>query len=155
SPVQIFNPATGLPLTFNGQANVINPAMISPAAQNLLQYIPLPNLNTTTQNFHYVTSDDSNSDAVSLRLIHNFSGTGPGGPFGGGAGAGGVRGGGGGGRRRAQNNINFGLNWSRNSTNIVNPFPSLAGSTNTQGLNATAGWTYGNGRRTNVLRFTY
>src|SRR5262249_51260267 len=101
-----------------------------------------------------VTSDDSNSDAVSLRLIHNFSGTGPGGPFGGG-GAGGGRGGGGGGRRRAQNNINFGLNWSRNSTNIVNPFPSLAGSTNTQGLNATAGWTYGNGRRTNLLRFTY
>jgi hypothetical protein len=154
SPVQIFNPATGLPLTFNGQANVINPATISPAAQALLQYIPLPNLNTTTQNFHYVTSDDSNSDAVSVRLIHNFSGTGPGGPFGGGGG-GGRGGAGGGGRRRAQNNINFGLNWSRNSTNIVNPFPSLAGSTNTQGLNATAGWTYGNGRRTNVLRFTY
>jgi hypothetical protein len=149
SPVQIFDPATGLPLTFNRQANVIDPARISASAKALLQYIPLPNLATTTQNFHYVTSDDSNSDAVSLRLIHNFAGTGPGGPFGGGGR------GGGGGRRRAQNNINFGLNWARNSTNIVNPFPSLAGSTNTQGLNATAGWTYGNGRRTNVLRFTY
>jgi hypothetical protein len=154
SAVQIFDPATRLPLTFNGQANVIDPARISASAKALLQYIPLPNLNTATQNFHYVTSDDSNSDAVSLRLIHNFAGTGPGGPFGGGA-AGGRAGGGGGGRRRAQNNINFGLNWARNSTNIVNPFPSLAGSTNTQGLNATAGWTYGNGRRTNVLRFTY
>jgi len=36
----------------------------------------------------------------------------------------------------AQNNINFGLNWRATSTNIVNPFPSLAGGTGTQGLNA-------------------
>jgi hypothetical protein len=151
SPVQIFDPATGLPLTFNGQANVIDPARISASAKSLLQYIPLPNLNTATQNFHYVTSDNSNSDAVSLRLIHNFAGTGP---FGGG-GPGGDGRGGGGGRRRAQNNLNMGMNWSRNSTNIVNPFPSLAGSTNTQGLNASIGWTYGNGRRTNSLRFNY
>ena len=149
SPVRIFNPTTGQQLSYNGTANVINPALLSPQAQALLQYIPLPNLNTATQNFHYVTSDNSNSDAVSLRLVHNFTGTGPGfGPFGGG-------GGGRGGGRRAQNNINFGLNWSRNSTDIVNPFPSLAGGTNTQGLQATTGWTYGNGRRTNLLRFTY
>ena len=38
----------------------------------MLAYIPLPNLDTTTQNFHYVTNDDSNTDAISLRLIHNF-----------------------------------------------------------------------------------
>jgi hypothetical protein len=151
SPVQIFDPTTRLPITFNGQANVINPALISPAAKALLQYIPLPNMNTTTQNFHYVTNDNSDSDAVSLRLIHNFTSTPTFGPFGAGGGGGG-RGGGG---RRAQNNINFGMNWSRNLTNIVNPFPSLAGSTNTQGLSASAGWTYGNGRRTNNLRFNY
>src|SRR5580692_6638276 len=152
SPVQIFDPTTRLPITFNGQANVINPALISPAAKALLQYIPLPNMNTTTQNFHYVTNDNSDSDAVSLRLIHNFTSTPTFGPFGGGGPGGGGRGGGG---RRAQNNINFGMNWSRNLTNIVNPFPSLEGSTNTQGLNASAGWTYGNGRRTNILRFNY
>jgi hypothetical protein len=155
SPVQIFDPTTGLPLTFNGHANVIDPARINSAASNLLQYIPLPNLAGSTQNFHYVTSDDTNTDAVSLRLIHNF-GSSPSGPFGGLAGPGGGDGGGrGGGGRRPQNNINFGLNWSRNSTNTVNPFPSLAGSTNTQGLQATAGWTYGNGRRTNLFRVTY
>jgi hypothetical protein len=148
SPIQIFNPSTGQQFVYNGQANVINPTLISPQAQALLQYIPLPNLNTATQNFHYVTNDDSNTDAVSLRLIHNFSSSGgPGGPFGGGG-----RGGGG---RRPQNNLNFGINWSRNSTATVNPFPSLAGNTNTQGLQATAGWAYGNGRRTNLLRFTY
>src|SRR5260370_372539 len=64
-------------------------------------------------------------------------------------------GGGGGGKRRWQSNINFGLNWSRGSSNIVNPFPSLAGGTNTQGLNASAGWTYGKGRITNIFRVNY
>ena len=151
TPVQIFNPATGTQFSYNGQPNVINPALISSQAKALLQYIPLPNLDTTTQNFHYVTNDNSNTDAISLRLIHNFGDSTS--PFG----LGGARGGGGGGGRgrRAQNNINFGLNYSRNDSAIVNPFPSLAGNTNTQGVQATAGWTYGNGRRTNILRFTY
>jgi trimeric autotransporter adhesin len=152
TPVQIFNPATGTQFSFNGQPNVINPALISSQAKALLQYIPLPNLDSTTQNFHYVTNDNSNTDAISLRLIHNF-GDSTNGPFGGGGRGGG--GGGGGGRRRAQNNINFGLNYSRNNTATVNPFPSLAGTTDTQGVQATGGWTYGNGRRTNILRFTY
>jgi hypothetical protein len=155
SPVQIFDPTTGEQLSFLGKANVINPAVISPEATALLQYIPLPNLNTTTQNFHFVTNDNSNTDAVSLRLIHNFTSTPTFGPAGGGPGGGGGGGRGGGGRRRPQNNINFGLNWSRNNTETVNSFPSLAGNTNTQGLQATGGWTYGNGRRTNLLRFTY
>jgi len=47
-------------------------------------------------------------------------------------------GGGGGGRGRAQNNVNFGMNWTRRSTTLVNPFPSLAGGNSLQGLNATA-----------------
>ncbi len=119
----------------------------------MLAYIPLPNLGGTTQNFHYVTNDDSNTDAISLRLIHNFGDSS--GPFGGGGGGGRGGAGGGGRGRRPQNNINFGLNYSRNDSALVNPFPSLAGNTNTQGLQANAGWTYGNGRRTNILRFTY
>jgi trimeric autotransporter adhesin len=157
SPVQIFDPTTGQPISFEGKANVINPAMISSSALALLQYIPLPNLNSATQNFHFITNDNSDTDAVSLRLIHNFSSTPVVGPNGGGGPGGGGRGGGGGGGggRRAQNNINLGLNWSRNNTETVNSFPSLGGNTNTQGLNATSGWTYGNGRRTNTLRFNY
>jgi len=155
-PVQIFDPKTGQQYQFNGVSNAIDPSLISSASTALLQYIPLPNIATTAsgQNFHYVTSAASNSDTVLLRLIHNFGqaggpGSGPfviGGPGGGG---------GGGGRRRAQNNINFGLNWSRSSSNIVNPFPSLAGGTGTQGLNAGAGWTYGKGRITNTFRVNY
>src|ERR1700684_255023 len=153
-PVEIFNPTTGQQFSFGGKANVINPALISPQATALLQYIPLPNLDSATQNFHYVTNDDSNTDAISLRLIHNF-GDSTNGPFGGGGRGGGGGGGGGGGRRRAQNNINFGLNYSRNNSATVNPFPSLAGNTDTQGVQATGGWTYGHGRRTHILRFIY
>jgi len=153
-PVQIFNPQTGQQYQFGVTQNRIDPALISPAATSLLQFIPRSNIGPTAsgQNFHYVTSAESNSDAVILRLIHNFgASSGPGsGPFmiGGG-------GGGGGGRQRSRNNINFGLNWSRSSSNIVNPFPSLAGGTGTQGLNANAGWTYGKGRITNIFRVNY
>ena len=154
-PVQIFNPQTGQPYQFNGVPNQIDPALISSAATALLNYIPLPNITTTTsgQNFHYVTSSASSSDTVILRLVHNFgASSGQGfGPFGGGGGGGGA----GGGRRRSQNNINFGMNWSRSSNNIVNPFPSLAGGMGTQGLNASAGWTYGKGRVTNIFRANY
>jgi trimeric autotransporter adhesin len=149
APVQIFNPATGQPFQFNGTPNEIDPLLISSAAKSLLAFIPLPNLNTPTQNFHYVTSGSSSTDSVNFRVIHNFgSGGGPMnfGPFGGG---------GGGGRRRAQNNINFGMNWMRSATTLVNSFPSLAGGNNLQGLNATAGWVYGHGRLTNSFRVNY
>jgi len=155
-PVQIFDPKTGQQYQFNGVANAIDPSLISSASTALLQYIPLPNIAMTAsgQNFHYVTSAASNSDTVMLRLIHNFGqagGPGSGPFFVGGPGGGG----GGGGRGHAHNNINFGLNWSRSSSNIVNPFPSLAGGTGAQGLNASAGWTYGKGRITNIFRVNY
>jgi trimeric autotransporter adhesin len=154
APVQIFNPSNGQQFQHNGQLNVIDPSLISLQAQALLAYIPLPNLNTPTQNFHYVTSDHSSTDSVNFRIVHNFgSSSGPGfGPFGGGPGAGG---GGGRGGRRSQNNVNFGMNWTRSSVNIVNPFPSLAGGNSTQGLNASAGWVYGHGRITNMFRVNY
>jgi len=153
APVQLVNRQVNGVSTLIGP-NMLNPLAISPSATFLLQFIPLPNisLNALGQNFHYVTSAESNTDTVILRLIHNFGAApSPGsGPQGGGWG-----GGGGGGRRRSQNNINFGLNWARSSSTIVNPFPSLAGGTGTQGLNANAGWTYGKGRTTNILRLTY
>jgi hypothetical protein len=146
-PVQIFNPASGQQFQSNGRLDVIDPSLINTSATALLAFIPVPNLNTATQNFHYVTSGSSSSDSVNFRLIHNF-------------GAGGLPfmnfgGGGGGGRNRAQNNINFGMNWTRSATTLVNPFPSLNGGNSLQGLNATAGWVYGRGRATNNFRVNY
>jgi hypothetical protein len=147
-PVQIFNPVTGQQFQSNGQLNVIDPSLISSSAKALLAFIPLPNLNTATQNFHYVTSGSSSSDSVNVRLIHNFG-------SGGGPGFMSLGGGGGGGRRGAQNNINFGMNWTRSATTLVNPFPSLAGGNGLQGLNASAGWVYGRGRATHSFRVNY
>jgi trimeric autotransporter adhesin len=150
SPVTIYNPQTGLPYL----DNTINPSQFSPAAVALLQYFPLPNMPGTLQNFQYVTSNESNTDNVSFRLIHNFiSGGGPG--FGGGGGGRGGGGGGRGGQRGPRNNLNVGFNWTRNSSAIVNPFPSLAGSTSAQGWNGNTRWTYGKGKVTNSLSFTY
>lgn len=155
-PVQIFDPTTGQQFQYNGVLNAMDPNDISSAAKVLLQYIPLPNIATTAsgQNFHFVTSGTSSSDAVNLRLIHNF-GEAPSGPLQIGGPNGGGGGGGLGGRRRNQNNINFGVNWSRSSTDTVGAFPSLAGGSNTQGINAKAGWVYGRGKFTNNLRFNY
>lgn len=150
TPVQIINPKTGQQFQYAGVPNQMDPAAISPAAENLLQYMPLPNIATTAagQNFHNVTSGETSSDAVNLRLIHNF-GSPPSGPFP-------VAGPGGGGRRgRRQNNINLGLNWSRSSVDSIGVFPSMNGGTGTQGLNASAGWVSVHGRMTNNLRFNY
>lgn len=147
--VLIYDPSTGQPFP----NNTIDPSQFSAAATSLLQYMPLANLPGTTQNFHYVTSAESDTDSLSLRLIHNFLASGgpgfgpvifgPGGP------------GGGRGRRGPRNNLGVGFNWSRAKSANVNPFPSLAGSTNTQGWNGNVRWTYGKGRITNSASFNY
>ncbi|HXZ20652.1 MAG TPA: TonB-dependent receptor, partial [Candidatus Acidoferrales bacterium] len=141
-PVQIFNPATDLP--FPG-----NMVPISPAAQTLLNYIPVPspNISSSSLNFHYVTAGQSDTDSINVRLIHNF-------------GAGflpqsGGRGGGGGGRRRQGQNINFVLNYSRTNSQILSPFPSTNGTNGTQGLNAGVGYSYNKGKLFSLLRFNY
>jgi trimeric autotransporter adhesin len=148
-PVTIYNPLTGMP--FPG--NVIDPSLISAQAKALLQYFPTPNMPGTLQNFQYVTTDESNTDNISFRLIHNFI-SGGGLPFGPPGGGGGGRGGGGR-RNQPRNNLNIGFNFTRANSAIVNSFPSLAGHTDTQGWNGNAHWIYGKGRITNNLGFTY
>jgi trimeric autotransporter adhesin len=145
-PVTIFDPTTGQPFL----GNMIDPTRINLAAKDLLQFIPLPNLPTAVQNFHYVTTESSGSDAVNLHFVHNFGQTG--GPFFFMGPMGGGRFGGG---NQKRDNLNFGMNWRRSTSDIVNPFPSLAGGTGTQGLNANAGWVHGVGKITNILRFNY
>jgi len=147
NPIVIYNPLTGQPYT----NNTIDPTSFSSSAKALLPYIPDPNLPTATQNFHYITSAEGDTDSVSLRLMHNFGATGGPillGPLGG-------MGGGGRGGRGPRNNLSFGLNISRSSNELVNSFPSLAGHNAGQGLNANTRWTYGKGRITNSVGFNY
>jgi trimeric autotransporter adhesin len=147
APVTIYNPLTNQPFL----NNTIDPSLITSQAKALLAYIPVPNMPGSLQNFQYVTTSEVNTDNISFRLIENFipSST-PTIQRGGG-------GGGGGGRRNSgpRNNLAIGFNFTRNNADVVNPFPSLAGHTDTQGWNGSARWTYGKGKITNSLSFTY
>ena len=137
---QLIDPKTQQPLAGNQISN------IDPAAKALLQFIPLPNLPGTVNNFHYVTSLQQNSDQIAIRLIHNF-----------GEGATFMPGGGRGGRggRRLQNNINFSLNYSDSNNQVSNPFPTLLGTTQSSGINTGLGWVASKNRITNNLHFNY
>jgi len=64
----IYNPSTGAPFAGNSIPN----SLINPASAGLLQYIPLPNLPGTVQNFEFVTAVPADTDNVSLRLNQNL-----------------------------------------------------------------------------------
>lgn len=140
APVQLVDPATRQPIANNIIAN------ISPAAQTLMKFIPLPNLPGTRQNFHFVSSLDQNQDQIFARVVHNFGeGSTAFMPFGGGRGGG----------RRARSNINFNLNYRDSHNQTSNPFPTLLGASQVSGVNTGAGWVFSKGKLTNNLRFNY
>ena len=69
-PVQIFNPATGLP--FSG--NMIPPAQISPQAQALLNFYPLPTFSGDPRyNYQIPIVTSTHQDALQSRLNQTFN----------------------------------------------------------------------------------
>jgi trimeric autotransporter adhesin len=134
-PIAIFNPVTNTPYANNTLPQ------INPAAQGLLQYIPLPNLPGAYQNFHFVTSANSDSDDLNIRLNRSFGAT----P---------VRGrrSGGGGRRGPQNNLSVGFHYHGSSANLTNPFPSIGGSTTVRSFDIPVSYTRSIGKLTNIVR---
>lgn len=142
-PVQLYDPSTNASL-----GSSIPAGMISAQALALLNYIPKPN-QPGQQNFRFTTTQNAISDAGSIRLIHNFGAAvmGPGGARG--------AGGGGAGRGRAHNSLNVGVNFQRNHSDLLQPFPGLGGASNTEGWNVSGGWNIGNRRITSSLRLTW
>ncbi len=138
-PVQIYDPATNTPYP-----NATLP-QINPAAQGLLQYIPLPNLPGNFQNFHFVTSATSDSEDLNIRLNHSF----------GAARAGGRRGGGGGGRGAPRNNLTFGFHFHESSATLTNPFPSVSGKTTVRSFDVPVSYTRSIGKLTNTVRVDF
>ena len=69
-PLQIFNPATGVP--FSG--NAIPPGQISPQARSLLGFYPLPTFSGNPR-YNYQTSiiGDTHQDALQSRLIQIYN----------------------------------------------------------------------------------
>jgi trimeric autotransporter adhesin len=112
-------------------------------AQGLLQYIPMPNLPGTFQNFHYVTSATSDSDDLNVRVNHSF----------GAAPAGGRRGGGG--RNAPRNSLQIGFHYHQSSANLTNPFPSVGGSTTVRSFDIPVSYTRSIGKLTNIVRFDF
>jgi hypothetical protein len=75
--IQLYNPFTGASLGCNLTSGS-NPLQINSVAQNLLPYIPLPNLPTPSQpgterNFQLLGSTPSNSDSLNLHVLHTIN----------------------------------------------------------------------------------
>jgi hypothetical protein len=64
----IYNPSTGAPFA----GNIVPSSLLNPAALGLLQYIPLPNLPGSVQNYDFATVVPADTDNVSLRLNQNL-----------------------------------------------------------------------------------
>jgi hypothetical protein len=128
-----------------GLATTITPVT---AATNLLAYVPLPNLPGYTQNYHLLTTAQSNSTQAGVRYMRSLgkNATLPGG---------GGRGGGGGGRRNQnqglRQSINFNYNWSDSASDNVNLFPQLGGKSSSDSNAVQAGYTVGYHKLTEVL----
>jgi hypothetical protein len=150
--VSLFNPLTGAPL-----GSQIPASMISPQALYLLganpqnrSYIPLPNVtNGSLQNYRFSSASAADQDIFSLRLTHNL------GAASSQRGTPGMPGPGGGRGSRSRNNLSFGINYQRNETGTLEPFPTVGGNTHTNGFAANAGWALSRGKFSNQLRFTW
>jgi trimeric autotransporter adhesin len=133
--VQIFDPAT------NAQFPNNTITQINPAAAGLLQFIPLPNLPGTFQNFHFITSANNSSDDLNIRVNHSFGAA--------------LRGRRQGGRRGPQNSLSFGFHYHGSSAELTNPFPSVGGHTDVRSFDVPISYTRSFGKLTNVARFDF
>ena len=136
-------PGNTIPNGQNGTQNRI----VGPAAA-LLSYFPEPNLTGSTQNYHLLTTAQSNTTQAGARYLRSLgkNATLP---------TGGGRGGGGGGRRNQnqglRQSINFNYNWSHSAQDLVNLVPQLGGKTSTGSNSVQAGYTVGYKKLTNIF----
>jgi hypothetical protein len=142
--------------------NMIPQSCIAPPATSLLlgnknatpvltQFFPAPNLPGDTQNYHLLTTQQSNSTQAGLRYLRSFgaNATQPGGGRGGGSS-------GGGGRRSQQSqglrqSMNANYNQGHTAKDNVNLFPELGGKSSTDSYSLQAGYTVGYHKITNIF----
>jgi len=132
-----------------GVANPITPV---PQAAALLKYIPEPNLPGDVQNYHLLTTAQSNTTQAGIRYMRGIGANAT--PFG----AFGGRGGGGGGGRQSQQttqglrqSVNFNYNWAHTAGDNVNIFPELGGKTASDSNSVQAGYTLGYHKLTSMF----
>ncbi len=158
SPVQLFYPDISS-CPFAGQAipgnNLQNAnaacPQISNVAQNLLPFFPAPNIPNAasdTQNFHFVTTSNNNSDDFNFRLNRNFGAAAAGRPGVGRGGPGGFFGGRG-------NNLSIGVHYHGSHSDLTNVFPSIGGTTDIRSFDIPISYTRSFGKITNIARVDF
>lgn len=149
----LINPVTGQP--FSG--NQIPSGMMSPASLALLRFIPRPNLDGTSRNFHYVTTVNSLMDTASLRITHNFSSAGRGGRGAGARGGAGGRAGGPAGRgtQGVSVNLTAQVQYRRTENEQVHVFPALGGRGTGSSITVPVSLNISKGRSQNAFQFNY
>jgi hypothetical protein len=80
---EIFDPATSMtgaggvscrtPFSYNGQLNVINPALITSVAKNVLAFVPAPSNSALANNYYYPSSYPLVDTAETIRVDQSFS----------------------------------------------------------------------------------
>ena len=116
-----------------------------------MNYVPLPNLSGTTQNFHFLSSAQTNTTQLGARLIHNF-------------GSGGNTAALGNFVRRAMGqssspglhqSINFNFNYSHSASDNLNLFPDLGGKQQSNQYSVQAGYSVSKGHLSNILNLNW
>jgi hypothetical protein len=134
--------------TIPGLSTTITPVSQAVA---LLKYFPEPNLPGDTQNYHLLTTAQSNSTQAGVRYMRSLGknatllGSGRGGS---------------GGLRRSQNqglrqSINFNYNWSTSASDDVNIFPQLGGKSSANSNSLQAGYTLGRNKLTSIFNVNW
>jgi hypothetical protein len=135
APITIYEPGTDTPFPSNQ-------VPVTPQAAALLNYIPLPNLSGSTENYQRVTTSGTNNTLVGLRFIRTLGGTG-GSPL-----AGLVR------QymgqsKGLQQNLHANFNYAHTASDAVNLFPELGGKQQTYQYSLDLGYTVSRGRLSN------
>jgi hypothetical protein len=131
-PVAIFDPATHTQFVNNTIPR------INSVAAGLLQYIPVPNLPGDFQNFHFVTSANTSSDDLNIRLNRTLGAATPGGRRGG--------------HNAPRNNLTLGFHYHQSSATLTNPFPSVGGRTAIRSFDVPVSYARSWGKLTNIVR---
>jgi hypothetical protein len=118
-------------------------------ATNLLKYFPEPNLPGDVQNYHLLTTAQTNTTQAGVRYLRSLgkNATLPGGR-------------GGGRRSQSQNqglrqSISFNYNWIGTALDNINIFPQLGGKTATNSNSLQAGYTVGYHKMTNIFNASW
>ncbi len=156
-PIAIYNPANS-GCTANGNTpgtpftgNIIPSQCTVSQASTLLNYVPLPTLGGTSQNYQRITSAQTNSTQIGVRLMHTF-----------GSNASGMNGiirmarqFLGQGNPGITQSMHFNFNYSHSAQDNLDLFPQLGGKSQTHQYSLQAGYSIGKGRLTDNLNLAW